>query len=100
MTEDPDPSISILLPTFNGEHYLAEQLDSIFGQTFRDFELLVIDDGSTDHTRAILADYAARDRRMKILPSKYGDTKYRDTIPNRGQKHRLIELLRAARGPL
>lgn len=84
------PSVSILLPTYNGELYLAEQLDSILTQTFRDFELLIVDDGSTDRTRDILADYAQRDDRIRTIPSE----------GNRGQKQRLIELFEAARAPL
>ena len=50
--------IEILLSTYNGEKYLREQLDSILGQTHRDWHLTVRDDGSTDGTRGILAEYA------------------------------------------
>jgi len=52
--------IDILLSTYNGAPYLAQQLDSILAQTVSDWRLLVRDDGSTDGTRAILADYAGR----------------------------------------
>lgn len=83
-----EPAVSILLPTYNGARYLAEQLDSIVKQTWTDFELLAIDDGSTDATPDILADYAARDDRIRFLPS----------AGNRGQKARLVELLHQSRG--
>ena len=84
----PAPAISVLLPTYNGARYVTEQLNSILKQTWTDFELLAIDDGSKDATTAILADYAASDDRIRILPS----------TGNRGQKARLVELLDQSRG--
>jgi glycosyltransferase involved in cell wall biosynthesis len=84
------PAVSILLPAWNGATFLAEQLDSILAQSLGDFELLVVDDGSTDATPEILAGYAARDRRIRLLPA----------AGNRGQKARLLELLGEARAPL
>lgn len=60
------PAISIALCTFNGRHFLAEQLDSLLAQTFRDFEIVAQDDGSTDGTRELLAEYAARDARLRV----------------------------------
>jgi glycosyltransferase involved in cell wall biosynthesis len=84
------PAVSILLPTYNGEAYLAEQLDSILGQSFADFELLIVDDGSTDGTPGLALAYAGRDPRITILPA----------TGNEGQKFRLLQLVRAARAPL
>lgn len=49
------PRITVLMPVYNGEAYLAEAVQSILDQTFRDFELLILDDGSTDKSPAILA---------------------------------------------
>jgi glycosyltransferase involved in cell wall biosynthesis len=60
-----DPDISIIMPVYNGEKYLAAAIDSLLAQTFKDFELLVIDDGSTDHTPEILRSYA--DIRLRVL---------------------------------
>jgi glycosyltransferase involved in cell wall biosynthesis len=60
------PTVSVLMSVYNGEQYLAAALDSILGQTFPDFELIVIDDGSSDRSFAILHDYAARDRRIRL----------------------------------
>jgi len=54
------PKISVVLPTYNQAAYLPASLDAIASQTCRDFELIVVDDGSTDDTPRILADYRAR----------------------------------------
>lgn len=51
------PLISIIMPTYNRAGYIEEALDSIKKQTFKDYEILVVDDGSTDHTREILKKY-------------------------------------------
>src|SRR5260370_2166038 len=51
------PQVSVIIPVYNGEKYIAQALDSVFAQTFRDFEIIVIDDGSTDGTEAILRHY-------------------------------------------
>jgi glycosyltransferase involved in cell wall biosynthesis len=61
------PRVSIGLPVFNGENYLAETLDSILGQTFADFELIISDNASTDRTEAICRQYAAQDRRIRYV---------------------------------
>ena len=58
--------ISIAMTTFNGEKYLRKQLDSILAQTYKDFELVVCDDCSTDNTHSILEEYVQKDKRIKI----------------------------------
>lgn len=60
------PKVSVVMPVYNGEAYLREAIESILFQTYQDFELLVIDDGSTDGTAAILQEFAA-DERVKVL---------------------------------
>jgi glycosyltransferase involved in cell wall biosynthesis len=62
---DEAPTLSIALPVYNGERYLREALDSLLAQTFSDFELLVLDNASTDATAAIAQEYAARDPRVR-----------------------------------
>jgi glycosyltransferase involved in cell wall biosynthesis len=60
------PRVSIGLPVFNGERYLARALDSLVAQDFADFELIVSDNASTDGTSEICQDYAERDQRIKV----------------------------------
>jgi glycosyltransferase involved in cell wall biosynthesis len=59
------PKVSVLMPVYNGSRYLCEAIDSILGQTFADFELLVIDDGSTDDSAAIV--HSHTDGRIRLL---------------------------------
>lgn len=59
--------IAILMATYNGEKYLAEQIDSIIAQTCNDWTLYIQDDGSTDNTRAIIAQYVAKDHRIQHI---------------------------------
>jgi glycosyltransferase involved in cell wall biosynthesis len=59
--------ISVVIPVHNGEQYLAQAIESVLAQTHRDLELLVIDDGSTDGSRAIMEHYARGDARIRIL---------------------------------
>ena len=60
------PLLSVILPVYNGESFLREAIDSILAQTFNDFELIVIENGSTDSTPDILKEYAARDGRVFV----------------------------------
>jgi glycosyltransferase involved in cell wall biosynthesis len=59
------PNVSIGLPVYNGARYLREAIDSILVQTYRDFELIVCDNASTDETATICAEYAAREPRIR-----------------------------------
>ena len=62
-----DPLVSVLLPVWNGERFLRAAIDSITTQTFRRFELIVVDDGSTDGSAEIAQDAAALDTRIRVL---------------------------------
>ena len=64
--EQAHPRVSVLLPVFNGGRTIGKAVDSILGQTFTDFELVVVDDGSTDETGEELAARAA-DERLRVL---------------------------------
>ena len=59
------PKVSIGLPVWNGEEFLPQALDSLLGQTFSDFELIISDNASTDATEAICMAYSARDSRIR-----------------------------------
>jgi glycosyltransferase involved in cell wall biosynthesis len=59
------PQVTVLMPVFNGARHLRSAVDSILSQTFTDFELLIVNDGSTDDSRAILSRYA--DRRLRVI---------------------------------
>jgi glycosyltransferase involved in cell wall biosynthesis len=59
------PALSIGLPVYNGERYLRQSIESILGQTFRDFELIISDNASTDATGQISQEYAAKDARIR-----------------------------------
>ena len=61
------PLVSVIMPVYNGELYLAEAIESILTQTFTDFEFLIVDDGSRDASAAIIRDYARRDSRIRFL---------------------------------
>jgi len=62
-----DPKISVVIPVYNGEKYLARTLDSLLCQTFEDFEVLCINDCSTDNSESILKQYAQKDSRLLVL---------------------------------
>ena len=61
------PAISVILPVYNAEAYVREAVESILGQSFTDFELIAINDGSTDDSGAILRELAARDTRIVLV---------------------------------
>ena len=62
--------VSVVMSVFNGERFLREAMDSILGQTYRDLELIVIDDGSTDGSAEILARRQEEDPRLRVFPQK------------------------------
>ncbi len=63
----PVPAVSIVMAAYNGEGTIGRALDSIIEQTFTDWELIVIDDGSTDATANVVQGYAARDPRIRLF---------------------------------
>ena len=65
-----DRAISIIVPVYNSEKYLKETIDSILNQTFENFELILINDGSTDHSGEICDEIAQKDKRIKVIHKK------------------------------
>ena len=61
------PKVSIIMPVYNAETYLQRAIDSVIAQTLQDWELLLVDDGSTDASPQICDDYAAKDVRIKVI---------------------------------
>ena len=81
------PEISVIVPVYKAEAYLHACIDSILSQTFSDFELILVDDGSPDGCGAICDDYAARDSRVRVIHQK-----------NQGQAAARNHALAAAKG--
>ena len=83
------PEVSVVMSVYNGEEYLREAVESVLGQTFGDFEFLIIDDGSKDGTAEILAEYGRRDGRVRVVAQE-----------NRGRVASLNRGMEMARGEL
>lgn len=64
--------ISIIVPIYNVEKYLPKCIDSIVGQTYRNLEIILVNDGSPDNSRAICEDYASKDARIKVVNKENG----------------------------
>src|SRR3954471_22997773 len=82
-------AISVILACYNTERYIASAVRSILAQTFRDFELILIDDGSTDNSPQICKQIAGEDSRIKLI-----------SRPNKGLTKTLNEGLSLATSPL
>lgn len=65
--KDNTPSISVIIPVYNSEKYLSQCLDSVINQTFKDIEIICVDDGSTDKSKDILIEYGKMDSRFTVL---------------------------------
>jgi len=77
--------VTVLVPVYNRERFVGEAIESVLGQDFADFELLLVDDGSCDRTPEILREYEGRDARIRIVTSEVNEG-----IPralNRGLEH-------------
>ena len=70
--KEPAPKISVIVPVYKVEKYLPECIESVLAQTFTDFELILVDDGSPDNSGAICDAYAARDPRIRVFHKENG----------------------------
>ena len=70
--EEHSPKISVIVPVYKVEKYLPECIESVLAQTFTDFELILVDDGSPDNSGAICDAYAARDPRIRVFHKENG----------------------------
>ncbi len=84
------PQISVIMPVYNVASYLPRCMESIINQTWKDFELICIDDGSTDSSSRILDDYAKKDSRIKVIHKE--NTGYGSTM-NTGLKYAVGEYI-------
>lgn len=75
------PLVSIIVPVYNVEYYLKQCLDSVINQTYKDIEIILIDDGSTDNSGKICEEYAKKDARIKFFRQK---NKGLSAVKNRG----------------
>ena len=64
---DSSPLLSVLMPVFNSERFVAEAIESVLNQTFKDFEFLIFDDCSTDKSFEIIEDFKRKDSRIKVF---------------------------------
>lgn len=82
--------VSVIIPVYNEEQYLEQCLDSLCRQTLEEIEIICVDDGSTDSSTQILAEYAGRDSRIKVLTQK---NRFAGVARNRGMEHAVGEYL-------
>ena len=64
------PLVSIIMPCYNAERFIAQSIESVMAQTFASWELLITDDGSTDRSVDVVKKYCAKDKRINLLESK------------------------------
>lgn len=83
-----NPKISIIMPAYNSEKFISQAIESIINQTFKDWELIIINDLSTDNTLYIAKQHQKKDKRIKIISLK----------ENRGPAHARNEGMKRARG--
>ena len=97
------PSISVIVPVYKVENFLHRCVDSILAQTFEDFELILVDDGSPDNCGAICEEYARKDSRIQVIHQKNGglsaarnagiDWAFANSNRNRAMQNRRLRFL-------
>ena len=83
--DNSEIKISVIIPVYNVQDYLREFLKSIINQTYKNLEIICINDGSTNNSLMILKEYKKKDKRIKIInQNNKGEQKYRNENNNRG----------------
>lgn len=87
MTTSDTPLVSVIMPVYNGERFLAEAIESVLNQTFPAFELIIINDGSTDGTADLIGKFAKADSRISVLTNPKPLGKAGDLAKEQGIQH-------------
>jgi len=61
------PKVSVIIPAYNAQRFIKRTIMTVLDQTFKDFEIIVVDDASTDRTREIVRDLQSKDKRIKLI---------------------------------
>ena len=85
------PKISIILPTYNRAHLIGRAIQSILNQTYQDFEIIIIDDGSKDDTEKIIRGFQEKDNRIKYI--RFEENKGAAAARNAGIKMSKVNIL-------
>lgn len=88
-----NPCVSIIIPVYNTSKYLRQTLDSVLRQTFRDWELIIVDDGSTDDSGSICDEYAGKDQRIKVIHKPNGGVSSARNVGIRAAKGKYITFI-------
>ena len=91
--DTPSPTVSIVTPAYNAERLLSDTVASVLAQTFRDFELLIVDDGSTDGTLELARHWARTDSRVRVFTQRNGGSSAARNIGIRHSRGEYIALL-------
>ena len=78
------PKVSVIIPTHNRAHLISRSIQSVLNQTYQDFEIIVVDDGSTDNTKEVIKEFQRKDKRIKYI--KHGKNKGGSAARNTGIK--------------
>ena len=87
--------VSIITPCYNGARFLADTIESVLGQTYAHWEMIIVDDGSTDETPAIAEGYANRDGRVRLIRQRNAGTAHARNTAMKQAQGRYIALLDA-----
>lgn len=90
------PLLSVVMPVYNGEKYLSQAIESVLNQTYKNFELIVIDDGSKDDSVRIIKQFQKNDRRIVLLVNE--KNRGISNAMNRGIKSAKGEIIALAHG--
>src|SRR5690554_4961339 len=84
------PFFSIIIPTYNRAYMISKSIESVIAQTFTDWELIIVDDGSTDNTKELIENYISKDTRIKYI---YQENAERSAARNNGIKQAVGEYI-------